>query len=143
MAFAERVRRARRRFFCEARFSAAALSRASSSAAARAFASALDAVPSEPVELVRTGTAPKLPMLILALYELQEVIEDAAGEGSRGRFGKIIHFRPLKLALALGALGAAGLELAEDMRPGAHHGVALLAGVLVVKTCVSIWEARG
>ena len=61
MAFAERVRRARRRFFCEARFSAASLSRASSSAAARAFASALDAVPSEPVELVRTGTAPKLP----------------------------------------------------------------------------------
>ena len=59
MAFAERVRRARRRFFCEARFSAAALSRASSSAAARAFASALDAVPSEPVD-VRTGTAPKL-----------------------------------------------------------------------------------
>ena len=81
-------------------------------------------------------------MLILALYELQEVIEDAAGEGSRGRFGRIIHYRPLKLALALGALGAAGLELAEDMRPGAHHGVALLAGVLVVKTCVSIWEAR-
>ena len=143
MAFAERVRRARRRFFCEARFSAAALSRASSSAAARAFASALDAVPSEPVELVRTGTAPKLPMLILALYELQEVIEDAAGEKhSRGRFGKIIHFRPLKLALALGALGAAGVELSEDLRPGAHHGVALLAGVLVVKTCVSIWEAR-
>ena len=61
MAFAERVRRARRRRCCEARFSAAALSRASSSAAARAFASALDAVPSEPVELVRTGTAPKLP----------------------------------------------------------------------------------
>ena len=82
-------------------------------------------------------------MLILALYELQEVIEDAAGEGSRGRFGKIIHFRPLKLALALGALGAAGVELSEDLRPGAHHGVALLAGVLVVKTCVSIWEARG
>ena len=82
-------------------------------------------------------------MLVLALYELQEVIEDAAGEGSMGRFGKIIHFRPLKLALALGALGAAGLELSEDLRPGAHHGVALLAGVLVVKTCVSIWEARG
>ena len=81
-------------------------------------------------------------MLILALYELQEVIEDAAGEGSRGRFGRIIHYRPLKLALALGALGAAGLELSEDLRPGAHHGVALLAGVLVVKTCVSIWEAR-
>ena len=81
-------------------------------------------------------------MLILALYELQEVIEDAAG-GSRGLFGRIIHYRPLKLALALGALGAAGVELAEDMRPGAHHGVALLAGVLVVKTCVSIWEARG
>ena len=80
-------------------------------------------------------------MLILALYELQEVIEDAAGE-SRGRFGRIIHFRPLKLALALGALGAAGVELSEDLRPGAHHGVALLAGVLVVKTCVSIWEAR-
>ena len=80
-------------------------------------------------------------MLILALYELQEVIEDAAG-GSRGRFGRIIHYRPLKLALALGALGAAGLELSEDLRPGAHHGVALLAGVLVVKTCVSIWEAR-
>ena len=80
-------------------------------------------------------------MLVLALYELQEVIEDAAG-GSRGRFGKIIHYRPLKLALALGALGAAGLELSEDLRPGAHHGVALLAGVLVVKTCVSIWEAR-
>ena len=80
-------------------------------------------------------------MLILALYELQEVVEDATG-GSRGRFGRIIHYRPLKLALALGALGAAGLELAEDMRPGAHHGVALLAGVLVVKTCVSIWEAR-
>ena len=100
MAFAERVRRARRRFFCEARFSAAALSRASSSAAARAFASALDAVPSEPVDV------------------------------------------RIKLALALGALGAAGLELSEDLRPGAHHGVALLAGVLVVKTCVSIWEAR-
>ena len=81
-------------------------------------------------------------MLILALYELQEVVEDAAGEKSRGRFGKIIHFRPLKLALALGALGAAGVELTEDLRPGAHHGVALLAGVLVVKTCVSIWEAR-
>ena len=81
-------------------------------------------------------------MLILALYELQEVVEDAAGAGSRGRFGKIIHFRPLKLALALGALGAAGLELSEDLRPGAHHGVALLAGVLVVKTCVSIWEAK-
>ena len=60
MAFAERVRRARRRRCCEARFSAAALSRASSSAAARAFASALDAVPSESVD-VRTGTAPKLP----------------------------------------------------------------------------------
>jgi hypothetical protein len=28
------------------------------------------------------------------------------------------------------------------LRPGAHHGVALLAGVLVVKTCVSIWEAK-
>ena len=70
------------------------------------------------------------------------IIEDAAGEDSRGRFGKIIHFRPLKLALALGALAAAGLELSEDLRPGAHHGVALLAGVLVVKTCVSIWEAR-
>ena len=82
-------------------------------------------------------------MVILALYELQEVIEDAAGPGSRGRFGRIIHYRPLKLALALGALGAAGLELSEDLRPGAHHGVALLAGVLVVKTCVSIWEARG
>ena len=81
-------------------------------------------------------------MLILALYELQEVVEDAAGENSRGRFGRVIHFRPLKLALALGALGAAGLELSEDLRPGAHHGVALLAGVLVVKTCVSIWEAR-
>ena len=82
-------------------------------------------------------------MLILALYELQEVVEDAAGENSsRGRFGKLIHFRPLKLALALGALGAAGLELSEDLRPGAHHGVALLAGVLVVKTCVSIWEAK-
>ena len=104
MAFAERVRRARRRRCCEARFSDG--------------------------------------MLILALYELQEVIEDAAGPGSRGRVGRIIHYRPLKLALALGALGAAGLELAEDMRPGAHHGVALLAGVLVVKTCVSIWEAR-
>ena len=103
MAFAERVRRARRRRCCEARFSAAALSRASSSAAARAFASALEARPSELVELVRTGTAPKL---------------------------------------ALGALGAAGVELSEDLRPGAHHGVALLAGVLVVKTCVSIWEAR-
>ena len=76
------------------------------------------------------------------ISELQEVIEDAAGENSRGRFGRIIHFRPLKLALALGALGAAGLELSEDLRPGAHHGVALLAGVLVVKTCVSIWEAR-
>ena len=60
MAFAERVRRARRRRCCEARFSAAALSRASSSAAARAFASALGAVPSESVD-VRTGTAPKLP----------------------------------------------------------------------------------
>ena len=224
MAFAARVRRARRRRCCEARFSAAALSRASSSAAARAFASALDAVPSEPVELVRTGTAPKLPRhaasskglrgssvrreagdgapvdvrgvmpltvaalavstcsracaispsarssarsaassadaalrrrteasrrqlrekssIILALYELQEVIEDAAGEGSRGRFGRIIHYRPLKLALALGALAAAGVELSEDLRPGAHHGVALLAGVLVVKTCVSIWEAK-
>ena len=82
-------------------------------------------------------------MVILALYELQEVIEDAAGENSsRGRFGRLIHFRPLKLALALGALGAAGVELSEDLRPGAHHGVALLAGVLVVKTCVSIWEAR-
>ena len=82
-------------------------------------------------------------MLILALYELQEVIEDAAGEkSSRGRFGRIIHFRPLKLALALGALAAAGVELSEDLRPGAHHGVALLAGVLVVKTCVSIWEAK-
>ena len=81
-------------------------------------------------------------MLVLALYELQEVIEDAAGEDSRGCFGRIIHFRPLKLALALGALGAAGLELSEDLRPGAHHGVALLAGVLVVKTCVSIWEAK-
>ena len=104
MAFAERVRRARRRRCCEARFSDG--------------------------------------MLILALYELQEVIEDAAG-GSRGRFGRIIHYRPLKLALALGALGAAGVELSEDLRPGAHHGVALLAGVLVVKTCVSIWEARG
>ena len=46
------------------------------------------------------------------------------------------------IALALGALGAAGLELSEDLRPGAHHGVALLAGVLVVKTCVSIWEAK-
>ena len=116
MAFAERVRRARRRFFCEARFSAAAFD-------------------------AKVGG--HHGMLILALYELQEVIEDAAGEGSRGRFGKIIHFRPLKLALALGALGAAGVELSEDLRPGAHHGVALLAGVLVVKTCVSIWEARG
>ena len=66
----------------------------------------------------------------------------AAGEGSRGRFGNLIHFRPLKLALALGALGAAGLELSEDLRPGAHHGVAILALVLVVRTCVSIWEAR-
>ena len=40
-------------------------------------------------------------------------------------------------------LTVAALELSEDLRPGAHHGVALLAGVLVVKTCVSIWEARG
>ena len=77
-----------------------------------------------------------------APVDVRGVMPYAAGEGSRGRFGKIIHFRPLKLALALGALGAAGLELSEDLRPGAHHGVALLAGVLVVKTCVSIWEAR-
>ena len=46
------------------------------------------------------------------------------------------------IAVALGALAAAGVELSEDLRPRAHHGVALLAGVLVVKTCVSIWEAR-
>ena len=67
-------------------------------------------------------------------------------EGSRG----LRRARPPRAAapllrgalLALGALGAAGLELSEDLRPGAHHGVALLAGVLVVKTCVSIWEAR-
>ena len=52
-------------------------------------------------------------MVILALYELQEVIEDAAGEESRGRFGKIIHFRPLKLALALGALGAVSNAVAS------------------------------
>ena len=38
-------------------------------------------------------------MLILALYELQEVIEDAAGEESRGRFGKIIHFCPVPLTV--------------------------------------------
>ena len=45
-------------------------------------------------------------------------------------------------AISPSAIGAAGLELSEDLRPGAHHGVALLAGVLVVKTCVSIWEAK-
>ena len=80
-------------------------------------------------------------MLILALYELQEVIEDATG-GSRGRFGRIIHYRPLKLALALGALGAAGLELAEDMRPGAHHGVAVLAFANCVTGFAELTAAR-
>ena len=58
-------------------------------------------------------------MLILALYELQEVIEDAAGEESRGRFGKIIHFRPLKLALAL---GAQTMKMANGHR-GANHPI--------------------
>lgn len=57
-------------------------------------------------------------------------------------FGKVIHFRPLKLALVVGALAAAGLELSEDLKPGGHHGVAILALALVVKTCVSIWEAK-
>ena len=84
MAFAERVRRARRRFFCEARFSAAALSRASSSAAARAFASALDAVPSESVD-VRTGTAPKLPRHAASSKGLRGsivVVRRDAGDGA-------------------------------------------------------------
>ncbi len=137
MAFAERVRRARRRRCCEARFSAAALSRASSSAAARAFASALDAVPSEPVELVRTGTAPKLPRHAASSKGLRGssvVVRREAGDAP-------VDVRGV-MPLTVGALGAAGLELSEDLRPGAHHGVALLAGVLVVKTCVSIWEAR-
>lgn len=65
-----------------------------------------------------------------------------AGDGAPVDVRGVMPLTVAALAVALGALGAAGLELSEDLRPGAHHGVALLAGVLVVKTCVSIWEAR-
>lgn len=72
VARAARVCRARRR----SRFSAASLSRASSSAAARAVASALDTVPSEFVDVVRTGAAaPKLP---------RHAASSSALRGSRG-----------------------------------------------------------
>ena len=65
-----------------------------------------------------------------------------AGDGAPVDVRGVMPLTVAAFALALGALGAAGLELSEDLRPGAHHGVAILALVLVVKTCVSIWEAK-
>ena len=97
MAFAERVRRARRRFFCEARFSAASLSRASSSAAARAFASALDAVPSELVD-VRAGTAPKLPRHAASSKGLRGSIVVVRREAGDGAPVDVLGVMPLTVA---------------------------------------------
>ena len=79
--------------------------------------------------------------LLLSVSELHEVAEEAAGEG-QALIQRLLENRLLKLGLAGGALAFAALELAEDILPGAHHGVALLAAGHVLKA-LGEWREAG
>ena len=43
----------------------------------------------------------------------------------------------------MGALGFAAVELVEDLLPGAHHGVAVIALANVIKNGSGAWRASG
>ena len=76
-------------------------------------------------------------MLLLSLHELHDVGEEVVGEGE-SPLARILGNPFLKLALAAGALGFAAVELAEDLTPGAHHGVAAIALGHVVKGVATV-----
>ena len=70
-------------------------------------------------------------MVLLAIHEVHELLEEADWDP---KHHKALHSATLKFVIAGGALACAVAELVEDLVPGAHHGVALLAAshVLVV-----------
>jgi len=63
-------------------------------------------------------------MVLLALHEVHELAEEADWDPKHHR---ALHSATLKFVIAGGALACAIIELVEDLKPGAHHGVALLA----------------
>mmetsp|Transcript_27236 Transcript_27236/g.83947 ORF Transcript_27236/g.83947 Transcript_27236/m.83947 type:complete len:222 (-) Transcript_27236:36-701(-) len=81
-------------------------------------------------------------MVLLALHELHEISEEAIG-ASAGLLGRLLRLKGLKLGLSLGALGFAAVELVEDLLPGAHHGVAVIALANVIKNGSGAWRASG
>lgn len=72
-------------------------------------------------------------MVLLAVHELHEVAEEAAGDGD-GAAQRVLGSVRLKLSIALGALIFAGFELVEDLSLGAHTGVAMIAATHVLKS---------
>lgn len=73
-------------------------------------------------------------MVLLALHELHEVAEEAAGDGD-GATQRVLRSVRLKLSIAFGALVFAGFELVEDLYSlGAHTGVAMIAATHVLKS---------
>ena len=63
-------------------------------------------------------------MVLLAIHEVHELLEEADWDP---KHHKALHSATLKFVIAGGALACAVAELVEDLVPGAHHGVALLA----------------
>ncbi|KAJ1458882.1 hypothetical protein M885DRAFT_512769 [Pelagophyceae sp. CCMP2097] len=69
--------------------------------------------------------------VLLSLAELQELSEHALS--SVPVFGWVLSSTAVKLTLTAAALACAAVELARDLVPGAHHGVAFLAASAVLK----------
>ena len=78
-------------------------------------------------------------MVLLAIHEVHELLEEADWDPSHH---KALHSATLKFVIAGGALACAVAELVEDLVPGAHHGVALLAASHVWSSIGLIRAAR-
>ena len=78
-------------------------------------------------------------MVLLAIHEVHELLEEADWDP---RHHKALHSATLKFVIAGGALACAVAELVEDLVPGAHHGVALLAASHVWSSIGLIRAAR-
>ena len=78
-------------------------------------------------------------MVLLAIHEVHELLEEADWDP---KHHKALHSATLKFVIAGGALACAVAELVEDLVPGAHHGVALLAASHVWSSIGLIRAAR-
>ena len=78
-------------------------------------------------------------MVLLAIHEVHELLEEADWDP---KHHKALHSATLKFVIAGGALACAVVELVEDLVPGAHHGVALLAASHVWSSIGLIRAAR-